>query len=57
MAERNQPDQQIGSGKAVTPKPTGLPEPQGLYHPHNEHDACGVGMICNIMGVKSRSIV
>ena len=23
----------------------GLPEPQGLYHPQNEHDACGVGFV------------
>ncbi len=57
MAEQIQPDQHSGSGTAVTRKPTGLPQPQGLYHPKNEHDACGVGMICNIKGVKSHSIV
>jgi hypothetical protein len=27
-----------------------FPEPQGLYHPQNEHDACGVGFICNLHG-------
>ncbi len=57
MTERYQPDQQVGSGKALVSTPTGLPDPQGLYHPHNEHDACGVGMICNIKGIKSRAIV
>ena len=28
--------------------PAGLPAAQGLYSPENEHDACGVGMICSI---------
>ncbi len=35
----------------------GYPEPQGLYHPAFEHDACGVGMICNLKGEKSHSII
>ena len=30
---------------------------QGLYHPANEHDACGVGMIVNIHGNKSHELV
>ena len=30
---------------------------QGLYDPSFEHDACGVGMVANIKGVKSHSIV
>jgi glutamate synthase (NADPH/NADH) large chain len=30
---------------------------QGLYHPSNEHDACGVGFIAHIKGNKSHSIV
>jgi glutamate synthase (NADPH/NADH) large chain len=34
-----------------------LPEPQGLYHPSNEHDACGLGLVANIKGVKSHQIV
>jgi glutamate synthase (NADPH/NADH) large chain len=34
-----------------------LPEAQGLYDPANEHDACGVGFVCNIKNVKSRGIV
>ncbi|HEV7476846.1 MAG TPA: glutamate synthase central domain-containing protein, partial [Burkholderiales bacterium] len=34
-----------------------MPEAQGLYHPSNEHDACGVGFVANIKGKKSHSIV
>ena len=33
------------------------PEKQGLYDPVNEHDACGVGFIANIKGVRSNEIV
>ena len=29
----------------------------GLYNPANEHDACGVGMVANIGGEKSHTIV
>ncbi|SFK07911.1 Glutamine amidotransferases class-II [Halobacillus dabanensis] len=35
----------------------GYPVPQGLYHPENEHEACGIGVIANIDGTKSHSIV
>ncbi len=35
----------------------GLPEAQGLYDPRNEHDACGVGFIANMNGVKSHEII
>ena len=35
----------------------GLPAPQGLYDPANEHDACGVGFVANIKGVKSHDII
>ncbi len=34
-----------------------LPERQGLYDPGFEHDACGVGFIAHIKGVKSHGIV
>ncbi|HSN38690.1 MAG TPA: glutamate synthase large subunit [Burkholderiales bacterium] len=34
-----------------------LPKPLGLYHPANEHDACGVGFIANIKAKKSHAIV
>jgi len=29
----------------------------GLYHPSQEHDACGVGFVAHIKGVKSHSMV
>ncbi|THF57931.1 glutamate synthase large subunit [Ollibium composti] len=35
----------------------GLPAAQGLYDPRNEHDACGVGFIAQMKGVKSHRIV
>ncbi len=35
----------------------GLPPKQGLYDPQFEHDACGVGMVCNLKGRKSHDIV
>lgn len=35
----------------------GFPSVQGLYDPRNEHDACGVGFIAHIKGVKSHAIV
>jgi glutamate synthase (NADPH/NADH) large chain len=34
-----------------------LPPKQGLYDPQFEHDACGVGFVANIKGVKSHDIV
>jgi glutamate synthase domain-containing protein 2/glutamate synthase domain-containing protein 1/glutamate synthase domain-containing protein 3 len=34
-----------------------LPAPFGLYHPSQEHDACGVGFIANLRGEKSHRIV
>ena len=35
----------------------GLPAPQGLYHPENEHDACGIGFVASIEGHKSHDII
>ena len=35
----------------------GLPPKQGLYDPAFEHDACGIGFVVNIKGVKSHQIV
>ena len=35
----------------------GWPKPQGLYHPRNEHDACGVGFICNMDGRKNHEMI
>ncbi|MBI3994848.1 MAG: glutamate synthase large subunit, partial [Nitrospirae bacterium] len=35
----------------------GLPEPQGLYHPQFEKEACGIGFVANVKGGKSHDIV
>ena len=34
-----------------------LPPAEGLYDPEFEHDACGVGFVANIKGVKSHDII
>ncbi|WP_231378554.1 glutamate synthase-related protein [Bordetella sp. FB-8] len=34
-----------------------MPPAQGLYHPSNEHDACGVGFVAHIKGHKSHTII
>jgi glutamate synthase (NADPH/NADH) large chain len=34
-----------------------VPAPQGLYHPRNEHDACGMGLVASIRGEKSHDII
>ena len=45
------------SARGTAPKMAhGLPAAQGLYDPRNEHDACGVGFIANLKGVKSHQI-
>src|SRR6185437_11054080 len=36
---------------------TGYPTPQGLYHPRNEHDACGMGFVASIRGEQSHDII
>ena len=33
------------------------PQPQGLYHPTYEHDACGMGFVVNLNGEKSHDII
>jgi glutamate synthase (NADPH/NADH) large chain len=35
----------------------GVPPAQGLYHPEQEHDACGIGFVASIEGRKSHDIV
>jgi glutamate synthase (NADPH/NADH) large chain len=37
--------------------PTGRPGRQGLYDPANEHDNCGIGLICRITNEKSHKII
>ena len=49
MQDRLKPSQ----GNPICPPP----EPDGLYDPQFEHDACGVGMICHIKGEASHDIV
>jgi glutamate synthase (NADPH/NADH) large chain len=34
-----------------------FPEPQGLFDPRREHDACGVGFIADLKGGKSHQLV
>ena len=34
-----------------------LPAAEGLYSPEHEHDACGVGFVAHIKGIKSHSII
>ncbi|MBI1390968.1 MAG: glutamate synthase large subunit [bacterium] len=34
-----------------------LPQPEGLYHPSLEHDACGIGFLANITGKPTHDIV
>ncbi|MEE2612435.1 MAG: glutamate synthase central domain-containing protein, partial [Acidobacteriota bacterium] len=38
-------------------QPTRAPGVQGLYDPRLEHDACGVGFVVNIKGVRSHKLV
>ncbi len=37
--------------------PEGIPPAHGLYHPRNEHDACGIGLIANINNIKSHRVI
>ena len=37
--------------------PANPPGKQGLYDPQNEHDACGVGFVANVKGLKSHALV
>ena len=39
------------------PSLAGPPSAQGLYDPAHEHDACGVGFVVHIKGVRSHAIV
>ncbi len=35
----------------------GPPAEQGLYHPDQEHDACGIGFVADVKGRKSHDII
>ncbi len=39
------------------PQTSGLPQPQGLYDPRNEHDSCGVGFLVDLKGRARHEIV
>jgi glutamate synthase (NADPH) large chain len=41
----------------LTSGPRFTPPAQGLYDPHTEHDACGVGFVAHIKGRRSHDIV
>ncbi len=45
------------NGRITIANLPGVPPKQGLYDPRFEHDACGVGMVVNIDGRKSREII
>ena len=34
-----------------------FPAPQGLYHPDNERDACGVAFVAQLSGERSHAVV
>ncbi len=53
----SQPKSAAGRVVSRPPGYSGLPEPQGLYHPNQEHDACGIGFVANIKGEKSHDII
>ena len=38
-------------------RPMGPPEATGLYDPQHEHDACGVGFVVNVKGVRTHKLV
>src|SRR5687768_13118440 len=50
-------------GRLQSPKPTpgkvllNAPSKKGLYDPHYEHDACGVGFVADVQGRRSHQIV
>jgi len=36
---------------------TRFPQPQGLYDPAFEHDACGIGLLAHVKGIRSHGLV
>ena len=47
----------MGQDRIDEEGPRGRPQAQGLYDPALEHDACGIGFVVNIKGLKSHEIV
>jgi glutamate synthase domain-containing protein 2/glutamate synthase domain-containing protein 1/glutamate synthase domain-containing protein 3 len=50
-------DELMNSDLLKNSGPNGLPCPQGLYHPSNEHDACGIGFVASIHGKRTHEII
>jgi glutamate synthase domain-containing protein 2/glutamate synthase domain-containing protein 1/glutamate synthase domain-containing protein 3 len=46
----------LASGNTINPN-AAPPAREGLYDPANEHDACGLGFVSQLQGVKSRDVV
>ncbi len=49
--------QQIMNRPQPQKSPFGWPQPQGLWHPRQEKDGCGVGFIAHLKGKRSHDIV
>ena len=47
----------VSGEKKSMPHRAGMPEKQGMYDPRNEKDACGVGFVAHMKGVRSHSII
>src|SRR3954465_2944898 len=59
-AARKRPAEDADRSKSAEPTVVtdpGFPDPQGLYNPANEKDACGVGFIADMKNRKSHAIV
>src|SRR3954447_3441376 len=59
-AARKRPTEDADRSKSAEPTVVtdpGFPDPQGLYNPANEKDACGVGFIADMKNRKSHAIV
>ena len=47
----------VAATSPLSPVLSAPPTAEGLYHPQNEHDACGVGFVAHIKGQKSHGII
>src|SRR5687768_16165455 len=50
-------EMEMGASAIMTGTRTDQPQPQGLYDPRHEHDACGIGFVAQLGGVRSHEIV
>ncbi len=57
MSNTNMPSTLAPASAVIDASRIGLPAPQGLYDPANEHDACGVGFVANFKGKRSHTII